>query len=164
MVLRGLINRWKTINLPWKSHKFVGYDLSGNMYFEGPPIRAGTTLPRRTIDFADGRTSVWSYTTSDVPVQWSAWLRHTRPDPPTIEQDILTSSQTKELMEAEETRADMQAKVLLIEKAREEKEKEAQAKRTMPEPEILQIDNSNPSGQGETFTPGSWQPSKKPDK
>ncbi|KAF9225802.1 hypothetical protein BS17DRAFT_564777 [Gyrodon lividus] len=42
----------------------VGKDLTGNKYFEYPSTASGRKLP----------------------VQWNAWLTHTRPDPPTIEE------------------------------------------------------------------------------
>ena len=42
--------------------------------------------PKRTIIYADGRNHFFQYDPNDIPVQWQAWLRNTRPNPPTLEE------------------------------------------------------------------------------
>lgn len=45
--------------------------------------------PRRRIEYADGRNSFLDYQANDIPIQWQAWLRHTRPDAPSKEVDMI---------------------------------------------------------------------------
>ena len=77
---RSLINKLKTINFPWKKHKFIGYDLSGNMYFEGPPVRSGMSRSHRMMNYAHGEVHISDYNPNAIPVAWQLWLRHTRID------------------------------------------------------------------------------------
>ncbi|CEG71764.1 hypothetical protein RMATCC62417_07443 [Rhizopus microsporus] len=92
-------------------------------------------------------------------VQWQAWLRHTRDYPPTIEeliQDEKRKSIVKERARAleqewEQRKLQLQQeaekeKQLLEESSRKEKDKSEEPKST------------EPVGQGDTFTPGEWNP------
>ncbi|EGF78037.1 hypothetical protein BATDEDRAFT_91193 [Batrachochytrium dendrobatidis JAM81] len=85
-MLRRLFNKIKVINQPWKATRYVGSDLEGNMYFEGPPVREGISLPRRSIEYADGRSNISQYEPNAIPIQWQAWLRHTRETAPTVQE------------------------------------------------------------------------------
>lgn len=64
---------------------FVGKDLEGNKYFEHPNTNNGRS--KRTVKYRKNE-DMWAYVASGkrLPVQWSAWLTHTRPDPPSIEE------------------------------------------------------------------------------
>ncbi|KAG0704902.1 hypothetical protein DFH29DRAFT_909082 [Suillus ampliporus] len=64
---------------------FVGKDLEGNKYFEHPNANPGRS--KRTVKYRKNE-DMWAYVASGrrLPVQWSAWLTHTRSDPPTIEE------------------------------------------------------------------------------
>ncbi|KAI8848529.1 hypothetical protein BC829DRAFT_393769, partial [Chytridium lagenaria] len=142
---RPLINRWKTLSLPWRSQKFVGYDLVGNMYFEGPAKKQGAIATRRTIEYADGRTEIWSYSGKELPIQWQAWLRHTRADPPTLE----------EIVEAEAQREAIITKARELNRLRGETE----SGQVPVQPAIAaKATEAKPTGQGESFQPGSWSP------
>ncbi|KAI0356095.1 hypothetical protein OH77DRAFT_1495841 [Trametes cingulata] len=68
------------------SRGFVGRDLEGNQYFEYPNVH-GDSRPRRIVKYAEGR-DMWEYVGGQkrLPVQWTAWLAHTRPHPPTLEE------------------------------------------------------------------------------
>ncbi|KAH6566853.1 hypothetical protein BASA83_008206 [Batrachochytrium salamandrivorans] len=66
-MLRRIINRIKVSNHPWKSTLYVGSDLDGNMYFEGPPVREGISLSRRSIEYADGRSHISQYEPNAIP-------------------------------------------------------------------------------------------------
>ncbi|KAI8819371.1 uncharacterized protein EV422DRAFT_534489 [Fimicolochytrium jonesii] len=151
----------KAINWPWRSHKLVGRDLLGNMYFEGPPMRAGTDRTRRIIEYFDGRTEYYKYEPELIPAQWQAWLRHTRNAPPSIE----------ELQQAEAQR------LLTIQRARELDAKWEQRKIEIEQEKLASLPAGRPSpaspvppptapstapvGQGETFEPGAWNPGAK---
>jgi NADH:ubiquinone oxidoreductase subunit len=72
----------RKLNLPWSSKRFQGSDLDGNYYFEDASVGKG----KRTIVYADGRNHISQYNPDSIPVEWQAWLRHTRNDPPTIQE------------------------------------------------------------------------------
>ncbi|CAD6889810.1 unnamed protein product [Tilletia laevis] len=70
-----------------RSRYFVGYDLNGNSYHE-LPSRSGSTDPRHTRRSIDWKEKLHpaEYDQSSIPAQWGAWLRHTRRNPPTLEE------------------------------------------------------------------------------
>ena len=72
----------RKLNLPWSSKLFRGSDLNGNLYFEDTSVGKG----KRTISYADGRNHISQYDPHSIPIEWQAWLRHTRRDPPTIQE------------------------------------------------------------------------------
>ncbi|KAJ7741409.1 hypothetical protein DFH07DRAFT_837975 [Mycena maculata] len=65
---------------------FVGRDLEGNRYYERPSVLEDPR-PKRSVKYRDSE-NVWKYIGGNrrLAVQWSAWLTHTRPDPPTFEE------------------------------------------------------------------------------
>ncbi|KAF8190301.1 hypothetical protein K438DRAFT_1831758 [Mycena galopus ATCC 62051] len=71
---------------------YVGRDLQGNRYYETPSL-LDDPRPRRSVKYS-GSEDMWKYVGGNkrLAVQWSSWLTHTRPDPPTLEElqaDIL---------------------------------------------------------------------------
>ncbi|KAI9328518.1 hypothetical protein BDR26DRAFT_873814, partial [Obelidium mucronatum] len=73
---------WRSLPLPWRQNKLVGSDpTKAFLFFEGPPVHAGSV--------ARSRRSV----RDDIPVQWMAWLRHTRADPPSNEEILAADAQ-----------------------------------------------------------------------
>jgi len=68
---------------------YVGRDLQGNQFFEYP---SSTDDPRRTkrkVEYKQDRSKdMWDYAlrTGNLPIQWTSWLSHTRPNPPTVEE------------------------------------------------------------------------------
>ncbi|PPQ72725.1 hypothetical protein CVT24_012559 [Panaeolus cyanescens] len=66
--------------------RYVGRDLEGNTFYEmknwNDPSRT-----KRTVQYHIPEDS-WKYIGGGkrLPVQWTAWLTHTRPNPPTIEE------------------------------------------------------------------------------
>ncbi|KAJ7512654.1 hypothetical protein B0H11DRAFT_1946733 [Mycena galericulata] len=65
---------------------FVGRDLEGNRYYERPSL-LDDPRPKRSVKYS-ASDDVWKYIGGNrrLAVQWSAWLTHTRPDPPTLEE------------------------------------------------------------------------------
>ncbi|KAJ3294704.1 hypothetical protein HDU79_010550 [Rhizoclosmatium sp. JEL0117] len=78
---------------PWRRNKLVGSDPSRSfLFFEGPPIHGGSVArSRRSVEYMNGRQE--DYSADDIPVQWMAWLRHTRVDPPSTEEIIQADAQ-----------------------------------------------------------------------
>ncbi|KAK0449712.1 uncharacterized protein EV420DRAFT_1563667 [Desarmillaria tabescens] len=75
---------WKIVRHPTG---FVGKDLEGNMFFERPNLLPEARRTKRTVKYRNPG-DMWLYIGGPkrLPVQWSAWLSHTRPDPPTIQE------------------------------------------------------------------------------
>ncbi|KAI9193039.1 uncharacterized protein BJ171DRAFT_535092 [Polychytrium aggregatum] len=154
--IQRLINRWQVIPLPWRRDRFVGYDLDGNMYFEGPPIREGTHYPRRRVAYADGREHFDQYEPNSIPVQWQAWMRHTRPAEPTIQELIASEEQKQRTLQlAHELDRQWDEQRAQLAKAREDLQQLAAGERHTTA-------SSDAVGQGETFQPGSWTPPARP--
>ena len=65
----------------------VGRDVVGNVYHAESYAEEGTgeVKERRWVDQM-GVTSPFEYDESKLPVEWQAWLRHTRGDPPSEEE------------------------------------------------------------------------------
>ncbi|KAF9376464.1 hypothetical protein CPB97_010794 [Podila verticillata] len=79
--MRRLALSFKTI-APGQGRRLAGKDFEGNLYFEKPDPNGGR-WPRRTVELADPTLSEANYDDANIAVQWQAWLRNTRPDPPT---------------------------------------------------------------------------------
>ncbi|KAG7096516.1 hypothetical protein E1B28_003945 [Marasmius oreades] len=74
---------WRAITRPTG---FVGRDLEGNSFYERPtPHPSGRT--RRVVKYRRPEDQ-WLYIGGGrrLPIQWSAWLSHTRPTPPTLQE------------------------------------------------------------------------------
>ncbi|KAL7417686.1 hypothetical protein BDY24DRAFT_375742 [Mrakia frigida] len=90
--LPSLLSRLTSIVSSFKAKDphagFVGYDLEGNRFYENP----GQERAKRTVQYAESSPEE-QFHHSDVtdgtrglPVQWQAWMRHTRKNPPTTEE------------------------------------------------------------------------------
>ncbi|ESK90728.1 hypothetical protein Moror_4086 [Moniliophthora roreri MCA 2997] len=74
---------WRVIRSPTG---FVGRDLEGNSFYERPsPFPDGRT--RRSVKYRR-QEDQWLYIGGQrrLPIQWSAWLSHTRVNPPTMQE------------------------------------------------------------------------------
>lgn len=72
--------------LGWRS-KFVGRDLYGNKFYEYPSTTDDPRRTRRMVKYLDkGKITEYAIGGLKLPVQWSAWLAHTRRDPPSVEE------------------------------------------------------------------------------
>ncbi|KAL2270356.1 hypothetical protein VTJ83DRAFT_2540 [Remersonia thermophila] len=97
--------KWKMLRLPWRRKFLIGFDLNGNTYWEfldrgaprppppgqatsssSPPSRTRPTPIalrwRRIVHYPRGT----HHGDVAVPPAWHQWLRHTRADPPSIEE------------------------------------------------------------------------------
>ncbi|RKF64318.1 hypothetical protein OnM2_019069 [Erysiphe neolycopersici] len=92
--------RWKSLRLPWRKTFLVGLDLHGNTFWEfRDSFNSHQNKMRRIIKYKQ------SVHNSDVQIspQWHQWLRHTRADPPSLNelsQDILRQEKLKILAAA----------------------------------------------------------------
>ncbi|KAF9568675.1 hypothetical protein CPC08DRAFT_678969 [Agrocybe pediades] len=74
---------WNAVRRPVK---YVGRDLEGNIFYEAPSPN-DPSRPKRTVEYY-GPEAVWKYVGGGkrLPIQWSAWLTHTRKHPPTLQE------------------------------------------------------------------------------
>ncbi|KIM86760.1 hypothetical protein PILCRDRAFT_314793 [Piloderma croceum F 1598] len=65
----------------------AGRDLQGNRFYERPSTSDDPRRTKRAIEYRS-ENDKWDYIggARRLPVQWSAWLTHTRQAPPTIEE------------------------------------------------------------------------------
>jgi len=93
--LRSAWMRWKALRLPWRKRFLVGQDLHGNTFWEFKDALSASRM-RRIVKYRAPAHH------SDVKVspQWHQWLRYTRSDPPSLEEqvrDVLRLRQLKVL-------------------------------------------------------------------
>ena len=79
--------KWITINKPWSTKRFQGYDLNENMYFEEPRPGYPDTVTKRTV-LCKESNHFSRYEKDFVSVEFQMWLRHTRTDFPSPEEEI----------------------------------------------------------------------------
>ncbi|KAJ3300150.1 hypothetical protein HDU76_006147 [Blyttiomyces sp. JEL0837] len=161
-----------SFNQPWRPLKFMGRDLQGNKYYEGPPIRAGTALPRRTIEYKNKRLEYSDYDSSTIPVQWMSWLRHTRDNPPSIEELQAAESQKARTLELArqldlkweqsiQARRDKEAQLIGSSNSIENSSTAATSSTTRPQVQSTSQEQiiANP---GEAYQPQAWDPAARP--
>ncbi|KAG9068191.1 hypothetical protein KI688_011786 [Linnemannia hyalina] len=81
-LMRRLAMSWKAV-APGKGRQLAGKDFEGNLYFEKPDPNGGR-YPRRTVELSNPELSEANYDDANISVQWQAWLRNTRKEPPTL--------------------------------------------------------------------------------
>ena len=133
-----------------RTRRLVGTDLQGNKYYE--TVREGKKPKREMFAFIEHA----QYTPELMPIEWEAWIRGKRDDPPT-HKELLT--QQKRIRTVQN-----RAKQL------EEKEQEQQAlEQQTPllvsqvghasKPVYESLDNrEEPTSTGTMFKPGEWSP------
>ncbi|PGH30961.1 hypothetical protein GX50_06272 [[Emmonsia] crescens] len=79
--INSLWFKWKSLKLPWRRTFLAGKDLAGNTFWEFKDAPNAKRL-RRIVKY-DPKTHL-----ADVKVspQWHQWLRYTRQEPPTIQE------------------------------------------------------------------------------
>ncbi|KAF2110725.1 hypothetical protein BDV96DRAFT_198910 [Lophiotrema nucula] len=94
-LVRRLWLQWKTLQLPWRKQWLAGFDLEGNTYWEFKDV-VHALRNRRIVKYAR-----WTHHGDvNVPPQWMQWLRHTRFEPPSINEqraDVFRREQMKVL-------------------------------------------------------------------
>lgn len=138
------------LNAFGRTRRLVGTDLQGNQYYE--TIRDGKKPRREMIT----KLKPDEYTPDLIPLEWEAWIRGKRDDPPTHEELLAEQQRIKTLKE--------RAKQV------EEKDRQQQAlERKVPQiaaqvghaaaPLYENLDNrTQPTSTGTTFQPGEWAP------
>ncbi|KAI9249006.1 hypothetical protein BY458DRAFT_494203 [Sporodiniella umbellata] len=158
-LLQKLSAAYKTTRFPWKKHALVGHDLSGNEYWDSPNPLGGRMkrwVQMKEIEHNDytvfNQNLLPVLKFSFFVVQWQAWLRHTRQVPPTIV-ELVQEEKRKQiiLQRSKALEAEWENRKLQSQK---QKEKEL----LLEEGSKAENTTTEPSGHGETFSPGEWNP------
>ncbi|KAF1813621.1 hypothetical protein P152DRAFT_394688 [Eremomyces bilateralis CBS 781.70] len=111
----GLLSRvwfqWKSIRLPWRNKWLVGSDLSGNTFWEFKDALNANRL-RRIVHYNPKA----HFGDIQITPQWHQWLRHTRLDAPSINEqqlDEVRQAQIKKLAAAADARWEAQESFLV---------------------------------------------------
>ncbi|ATY65934.1 NADH:ubiquinone subunit [Cordyceps militaris] len=99
--------KWKSLRLPWRKRFLVGFDLQGNTYWEFRLTTRGTgdAAPNGLGEVERWRRIVQypratHLSAVKVGPLWHQWLRYTRRDPPSLEEqrgDVVRQARTKVL-------------------------------------------------------------------
>ncbi|WPG98975.1 Hypothetical protein R9X50_00177700 [Acrodontium crateriforme] len=87
--------QWKSLKLPWRRQFLVGSDLAGNTFWEFRD-QLNATRYRRMVKYATQA----HYSDIKISPQWHQWLRHTRREAPSIEEqqyDLSRQAMMKQL-------------------------------------------------------------------
>ncbi|CAG8574491.1 13569_t:CDS:2 [Ambispora gerdemannii] len=155
MTLSRLASAWKQARFPWRSKFYVGSDLDGNEYYETSRILGNSGRPKRIVNLKQ-QIKFSDYTGDEIPVQWQSWLRHTRFDPPTIE-ELKIANQKREIIIERAKRLDQEWN----ERKRQlQKQKEAIPQNTTSTTTIAPplLDYQPPVAPSDTFEPEEWTP------
>lgn len=147
----------------------AGVDIAGNRYFRQPQVVDGVESERRWVKYnghPDPRI---------LPVEWTSWLSHTRPDAPSLEEIEMMDSHRKmvkykaSIIQAEEEKRRFRAMSLKQGAPGEEVRPESLEKvmqhiseggvpSQVPDPSKQKGAFSEPTRDGGIFKPGYWQP------
>ncbi|RFU79927.1 hypothetical protein TARUN_2271 [Trichoderma arundinaceum] len=168
--------KWKALRLPWRRRFLIGFDLEGNTFWE-------FRLTRGTKESSERWRRIVSYPRSThysqvkVSPQWHQWLRHTRREPPSLEEqrtEVVRQERMKYL--AAEADARWEAKPRVMEAPREqqdpakklplaeERPQGDEARASSPQEAKKQADAKDPwakaraQGPGEKWQPTAWNP------
>ncbi|KAL9489308.1 hypothetical protein ACSS6W_001585 [Trichoderma asperelloides] len=114
--------KWKALRLPWRKRFLIGFDLQGNTFWEFRLTRGAQDSSERWRRIVSYPRST-HYSQVKVSPQWHQWLRHTRREPPTLEEqraELVRQERIKLL--AAEADARWEAKPRVMEAPRGEEE------------------------------------------
>uniref|UniRef100_A0A8C5MJR9 NADH:ubiquinone oxidoreductase complex assembly factor 2 n=1 Tax=Leptobrachium leishanense TaxID=445787 RepID=A0A8C5MJR9_9ANUR len=130
----------------------VGTDQLGNKYYVIPEHTSWTgqkSRARRTVECVN--TKVFEYQFGDIPVEWEAWIRGKRKDPPTLEEILKNET----LREETKTKGDL----LKLEEGAVDQPKQNLIKgHASSNVYGGKKPSEEPISTGNTFEPGSWTP------
>ncbi|KAG8682285.1 hypothetical protein FRC08_015052 [Ceratobasidium sp. 394] len=155
-----------------RSRYFVGEDLQGNRYFEVPSLRPELPRPIRRVEYGETSHDVAQNANRarQLPVQWTSWLSHTRPDPPTLQElqaDILRRQRLQQNVRAIEARDREErarlgverSEALRLSQAREEPVTQAQVPPPpREEPKVTEDPWEKAKEKAPPEQPSSWKP------
>ncbi|KAF4339244.1 hypothetical protein FBEOM_6836 [Fusarium beomiforme] len=172
--------KWKALRLPWRKRFLMGYDLQGNTYWEFRLTRGAESNERWRRIVKYPRST--HYSSVKVSPQWHQWLRHTREEPPSIEEqhsDVMRRIRMQKLAAEADARWEAKPRVMeapqaapapllspataspLQQDVRKDEQKDPDAKNS-EESETETRDGpwvkARARTPGETWQPTSWSP------
>lgn len=138
----------------YRKRRFVGRDLEGNRFYESivNGEAGGSSKLRRTVEYVK-TTDMWDAASGikSLPVQWVAWLSHSRDRSPTIED-----------LESDRLRQERLAVNVARLKEQDETEKRRNSQKTflqVPSESQVDVPRAPPSQPiGPTAEPQPWNP------
>ncbi|XP_020639316.2 NADH dehydrogenase [ubiquinone] 1 alpha subcomplex assembly factor 2 isoform X1 [Pogona vitticeps] len=158
-----LLRLWK-VRLLGPEKQYVGSDPFGNKYYRIAKHEAlgGQIIQERRFMEAGG-IKEHEYEVGSIPVEWEAWMRKKRKDPPTVE-EILKNENYKE--EIKERIQEIYEKDRLLQAKEYEDGLVAEQLHTQIKGHASALPfgknepSEDPVSTAKTFQPGSWMPSK----
>ncbi|KAM5351487.1 hypothetical protein ACJ41O_004210 [Fusarium nematophilum] len=171
--------KWKALRLPWRKRFLMGYDLQGNTYWEFRLTRGAESNERWRRIVKYPRSA--HYSSVKVSPQWHQWLRHTRQEPPSVEEqhgDVARQVRMRQLAAEADARWEAKPRVMeapeatpapLLSPASASPSEQGigqveQAATSSRDVEQAVEKNDDPwakakaSGPGETWQPTAWDP------
>ncbi|KAM0251335.1 hypothetical protein ACHAP5_001643 [Fusarium lateritium] len=105
--------KWKALRLPWRKRFLVGFDLQGNTYWEFRLTRGAESNERWRRIVKYPRSA--HYSSVKVSPQWHQWLRHTREEPPSVDEqrgDIMRRVRMQQLAAEADARWEAKPKMM----------------------------------------------------
>ncbi|KAM0559559.1 hypothetical protein ACHAPJ_004083 [Fusarium lateritium] len=105
--------QWKALRLPWRKRFLMGYDLQGNTYWEFRLTRGAESNERWRRIVKYPRSA--HYSSVKVSPQWHQWLRHTREEPPSVDEqqgDVMRQARMKKLAAEADARWEAKPRVM----------------------------------------------------
>lgn len=147
------------------TREHVGTDNLGNKYFLIPEQKTWTgrlVRAKRVVEAAN--PTEYEYMEGSLPIEWDAWIRGRRKEPPSIQELLQNESYRQQIKvkarEAEDKDLALQAKEYaegLVATPAKTLAKGHAASTSFGKQEI----SEEPSSTGNTFQPGSWMPNPK---
>ncbi|KAM3611729.1 uncharacterized protein V6R79_023289 [Siganus canaliculatus] len=144
---------------------YVGTDHLGNKYYFVPEQKTWTgRLVRAKRIVVAANPSEYEYTEGSIPMEWDAWIRGRRKEPPSIE-ELLKNESYRELIKVKAK--DVEEKDLALQAKEYEEGLVATPAKTMAKGHAAtavfgkEEISENPSTTGNTFQPGAWIPNSK---
>jgi NADH dehydrogenase [ubiquinone] 1 alpha subcomplex assembly factor 2 len=154
---------WKALRLPWRKRFLIGHDLHGNTFWEFRLTNDPNERWRRIVKYP--RSTHYSHV--KVSPQWHQWLRHTRSDPPALDEqqgDLVRQARMKRLAAEADARWEAKPRVMEGPAVRRKLQQPAPALETEQQQKPPAEDpwakaKAKASGPGETWQPAAWDPS-----
>ncbi|KAG2231001.1 hypothetical protein INT48_001608, partial [Thamnidium elegans] len=108
-----------------------------------------------------GNDDLTVFSQDKLPVQWVSWLRHTRTVAPTIN-DLIQEERRREMVQSRAKALDQQwaKRKLELEKIQEDEQLEVNRLSAIDKAGEQKVQTTQPTGQGDTFSPGEWTPTR----
>ncbi|XP_072172957.1 NADH dehydrogenase [ubiquinone] 1 alpha subcomplex assembly factor 2-like [Diadema setosum] len=141
----------------------VGVDKLGNKYYEIPSTTNALGEEMKARRSVESSVSHFEYEAGMVPIEWEAWVRGKRIDPPTEEEIAMREKKTRiiKARAAEVERKDKERQELEYHEGLVARPVQTTAKGHASSPTYEKVDSTDEAvSTGKEFQPAAWKPSK----